>query len=1122
MSTPLKYLQHLFSHYSHLALGSAIGAIPAILASQNAADSSGGIAAVGLTNFLTGTIGSLYASWIDRSRTSSPEQLQTDIVCNSTIQIIRNLFDTPAYSQNDDFRVLGQLADKLRDDWQILKNTPSFRDTVVSLEKTNPTDWIRADNADTTTVACETANWSRLLTAVCDQHSLKITPEVLTLVATELTQHLAHEIATAYTSTNTHFQEAHLSILVHLVEESKQLSLSSADMSSTLTQLLSLLNSRLPPIAAAVAPTAEEQLTAATALSSRAQFEEAARMAEDAARIATRSGTNKIAWEAHLHAARYWCQHAIATVRSGTSRQQSANFATSNICSAKTMGAPLAKLALESALLAASTGDVEAAIAETSIVLTDATSSETDRIEAQSLQLQAYINGRRLNEALSCEKTVMTLRQQAAGEQLLLLDAAWLRTLLEADKATDVDVAAGIDRFENMVSETPETRYRILKTVVRSASREKARDPFVGTARQISILKSCYRIMEPTADAAELADIASRIAALVALAGDEHETSDFIGHTDYWVERAKDADSSNGADARWLALKAGASLAKARTAYRLATALSSTRNAERWLSCAREATDDVFGVVERSRDRIGADASLILSEAMYWRGEIQAQLGNLNEAAACFQRVRSPSAMANRGFRDQVAMSAWLREAEVLCDSGNVDDAQATLTDIKSHPAAAQHIVAGADSLGRYIEETVLPVRSWFQSDHGLRIAEMAKRRGLREAVQMQCKYLVQWYSEFYSGSHSFYSRMSSANMSTCYDFWGRGGFARVAAAIRAKPYRAIAVDAKSVEDIRRGAKVLCHYFDTVVVKWKGPLECPEALVNVFPDPAPDSDEYGDFFGGHGFIRCMGDRSSNTTVLMGSATLLPQSVGEFLAVEALPLVASGRLVVFPAPLVGCTQRAIGWCDDLLTRLFLGGVMEASHVSTSHATAKGQLDLCNVALPFIDGIGLSDLAKVLDELEDSSMSARDLASEVSGGLGNEEFTRITSLERDFRDACRELEGKMRRIRSGDGGANWNIDAMIGTATATAPGSTSIGSDANTSLLRAIGRDQKHLAPWISLFALQGLGGYLDWSCALDNCARRPTPTQYGEIRHSWIYPGFGGPWAAGSPIENDPA
>ncbi len=236
----------------------------------------------------------------------------------------------------------------------------------------------------------------------------------------------------------------------------------------------------------------------------------------------------------------------------------------------------------------------------------------------------------------------------------------------------------------------------------------------------------------------------------------------------------------------------------------------------------------------------------------------------------------------------------------------------------------------------------------------------------------------------------------------------------------------------------------------------------------------------------------------------------------------LPHDTSGRLVVFPAPLVGCTQRAIGWSDDLLTRLFLGGVMEASHVATSHAAAKGQLDFYKVALPFIDGIGLSDLAKVLDELEDSSMTARDLASEVSGGLGNEEFTRIRSLERDFRDACRELEGKMSQIKSSSGGAKWNINAIVGAAAATAPGSTSIGTDANTSLLRSIGRDQRHLAPWISLFALQGLGGYLEWSSALDNRARRPTLTPYGEIRHSWIYPGFGGPWASGSPLKNDSA
>lgn len=319
---------------------------------------------------------------------------------------------------------------------------------------------------------------------------------------------------------------------------------------------------------------------------------------------------------------------------------------------------------------------------------------------------------------------------------------------------------------------------------------------------------------------------------------------------------------------------------------------------------------------------------------------------------------------------------------------------------------------------------------------------------------------------------------------------------------------------ALNCEDIRRFARLLCPLFETVIIKWKGEIEA-DLGIRRLPDPAPDGDEFGDFFGGMGFVRCMGDRKTNTTVLLGSSNLLPEDVGVFLATEALPLIRSGRLILLPAPLVGCTQTAICWTDDMLTRHFLKGVMNVA-ASESGANRSGQksIDVTQMAIPYIDGVSLPDLAHVLEDASDSLLPLRSLVLDsLSSNLAHERWARINSVEGDFRDACCKLEEALGALRPKGGDSDWQIKTLASSANVVAPGASRIGSDPNTDVLRAVCPTDKDLAPWIPFWRLEGLGGYLDWSCDLDNRSSPATQTMFGPIRHSWIYPGTGGPSAS---------
>ena len=614
----------------------------------------------------------------------------------------------------------------------------------------------------------------------------------------------------------------------------------------------------------------------------------------------------------------------------------------------------------------------------------------------------------------------------------------------------------------------------------------------------LRLLETGYEIIKPTGDAVTLVNLAGQIAEMSALRCDTAKAELFLGYGDSWVEASKDRPINEG-QAPWFSLRAKALMVKGRTLYRLGKQLlGDGRPAERCLMEAQQALEEanVFG--RENRAKLHGNAELFLAEVSFWLGQIAVQLGLNENAANYFHQTRSPAAMTHLGFSKHVGMQAWLNEAESRCFSGQTQRAVEVISELLAAPSVPESIKSRAEEFKSHLDRNVVPVVEWFSSASAARIREMARRQGLRASIATQTKFLIDWHQRYFQGD-------GVPNLAPAYDFWGRGGFSRISAAIQAMPDSAIAVDAFNLDDVRCLARLLCPLFDTVIVKWKGAIS-PEIAISVMPDPAPDGDEFGDFFGGMGLVRCSDD------VLIGtSSNLVPDEVGEFLATEALPLIQNGRLILLPAPFVGCTQSAIGWTDDLLTRHFLKGVINGvGQDSASSSDSRHSINI-RAAIPFIDGVSLRDLAQVLDDVNDFLLPLRSMVfATLSSNIARERLAQVYSVERDFRGACRKLHEVLTATIPKQGVSNWAVKTFESYASAITPGTAQIGSDPNSDALRSVTSVDEELAPWIPFFHLQGLKGYLNWSHRLDNPSKPDAQTPFGAIHHTWLYPGTGGP------------
>lgn len=776
-----------------------------------------------------------------------------------------------------------------------------------------------------------------------------------------------------------------------------------------------------------------------------------------------------------------------------------------DLCEA--LGEPRASLLLERAMLARLRDDPARTLelASECATLAPADGALFLRAEALVAVMQACWQLDRIDEAIALADQVAEICDAIPeDEPRFVVAATWLRTRCKAGQAGDEEVRSFCDlvrasvvndelvKDEQDLDRAAPLRPRRAALIVGEVAAEFSRSQLAD--QTLLLCELGYELAATDGSPAMRCNVALQTAELAIETGDRSLVSTYVSYATSAVEESRNRISQERDAPTWQTLRANLLYAQGRIAARLGWLASSPIASNDDLVHACGWFVEAIAFANQNRAVIGGDIDDFCTEVRWWLARAKKDLNEDDEAAALFRVVRTAPAMANPSFVEAIGMEAWLMEADSLLWAGRGEEAKVVAQMLIDDGRASEEVMTKVRNIMGYLDNVVLPNKLWLRSSEANAIGDAARRRGLGEAVSEQVAPLVEWWRSWRNEENGHESELM--------DYWGRGGFARVAAALRARPHAAIAVDAASVNDIRRWARILCPLFETVVVKWKG-----EFWSGFIVAPVHESWGGPGSFGGHGYSVLLGSKVRDDWYVAASqGSLLPEAATRFLATEALDLVESGRLVVVPAPLVGCTQSSIGWTDHLLLEGLLGGVVNAIQ-TTASAPAVGRpqrvLDLARHTIPYMADISLPDLARVLDETDEWVVSLRSLLlrSLLSDDLRRENWASIAAIENEIKTACRELRDAFDRIGRAGGWAVSETDGAIAAGSTPDHGQPGLPV---TELLRSLAADRPSLGPWIPYFRLGTQGGHLDWSSPSDLLS--PGSAQPGG---SWLFPGTAG-------------
>lgn len=842
---------------------------------------------------------------------------------------------------------------------------------------------------------------------------------------------------------------------------------------------------------------AVQRLEEATSCLDSNEFATAAQKFEEAARLAHTAADASTEAHARLQAVRAWAHHFSSTRAGYQVPDDVIAVLLDHANVAESLGASLAKVATTRMLIAEIKGDM-GDVLYWADELSRASADASDQVEALIFRLQALWRLERQESALALAGDVRRWSALVDGEERLVLTATWLATLSKADQLSEVEIAQFASDVRDMLGRESISRLRA-NHVLGQLGATCARNGQTDAARAIFLL--AYEIAEPLGDRELLCQVALDIAELAVEVGDADEARVYFDRGIDWASRWPGDNSSDAAEDTAISLRAHVFVARGEGLVRLTDNGDCAQNSV-LLNEAREALVHAASFLEENHASLRGEVKVIEAHLQWLLGCVLHRLGRMAEAAEHFRQVRSPAAMAHRRFASDVGARSWLAEAQARYFAGDPITARDLTEQLLGSSCASREVATHARSFQKHLQEHVLPLVQWFDSDDARAIDELATSTTLHKTIAEQMLPLM----SLWAGERA----REEINGAILLDAWGRGGFARVAAAVRAKPHRAISVDARSVEEIRHLARLFCPLFDTVIIKWKGKLNSGEAMFLV-----PDA-RFG--VGGHGYILALGSKTAEGEfAALGWANWLPSTVAAFLSGEAYALVRAGRLVVLPAPLVGCSQSAVGWTDYLLTDCFLHGVVNAvrGHADPSKSRER-TIDLTSISIPFVDNVELADLAVMLDEIgEKRTRPLQKVLDEsiYSENLRWENWTAIRAIENDIQDAFDELGerfGELARQRGNDWNvAHWRTSFSASEGKGDAPGHEPV-----TDLLRALAPFPQGVAPWIPYWCLTKLGGNLDWSGRIDNRTVPPDESADPEIPrvfNGWLYPGTPG-WA----------
>jgi nucleoside phosphorylase len=446
-----------------------------------------------------------------------------------------------------------------------------------------------------------------------------------------------------------------------------------------------------------------------------------------------------------------------------------------------------------------------------------------------------------------------------------------LRTLLKTGRATVGDMAAYCGAALEIVDMGLGVKrvIEVTQQVAWDLRRDAAHD------QRVLLSQLRYDLATRAKERGLAGGMACETAELLAVSGaSPAETRRWLGLADSCIAQLRDEPEQAR---EWATLTALAFFTKGRIAFRFGERTTDREGAREQFTEAAATLEECDTFAATHAAAIKGDITLFLAEVRSWRGRAQFELGRPAAAATLFAQVHYDAALGNEQFARHVASSAWLAEAENLCLSGQLDAAARTIDAMVADPRAKAWWPQ-AQEFQTYLANHLRPTVDWLSSADAHAVTAAARRTSLREALATQLQPLLRWWK--------VWSPHNAAPYTELLDFWARGGFLRLVAAIRGRPHAAIAVDARTIDEIRLWARVLCPLFETVVIKWKGDLGAGLVIV-------PMDMEYGGpgAAGGHGYTVCSDDvrapDGSKWTTAVGWANPLPSEVAGFLATEAL-------------------------------------------------------------------------------------------------------------------------------------------------------------------------------------------------------------------------------------------
>ena len=737
--------------------------------------------------------------------------------------------------------------------------------------------------------------------------------------------------------------------------------------------------------------------------------------------------------------------------------------------------------------------------------------NETDNseIKAQALLIQLQANWQ-LNTpemGLILKDRVQSLAGELETEALLALSGTWLMTLRRAKRATKEDVEGYLAILQKMVAKKRESCSFLLSYIEDVASGPIENNDEYEIVKTLMLY--ALNLASNIPDSLRYVTFSLQMAVIAAEFESENEAMTYLNNSERWIDNLK----SSGDRTSWFHRKATALAMRGKIKFRLAEKASGTDHLGylRNSMAAYEELKKAVEFTEKNESEITGDFVGFCADINIQLGDAAVILGRHAEAAEYFRKGRTERIMSDVKLK-KLGISAWKKEITSLLHIGKLNEVRAQLREMINSPLVVEAVQNEAKQKIAYIDEHILPVTRWFGSPAAEDIKKVVYTNsgGLRQVIAEQVRPLLEWFGEFpaKNGVGHAYSEL--------FDIWGRGGFSRVVAAIQASPLNTISVDASNIAEIVLWARVFCPLYDVVLVSWKGPLKAGLAIV-----PMPNSGA----FGGQGYLSTSDTlEKQGWHAAVGWGNYLPREISEFLATEALPLLKSGRLVVIPASLVGCTQSDVGWTDNLFSDTLLGGVVKTAkylpdgEILGAKTLNSRLINLNTLKIPFVDNISLNDLDRILEDATEWLSPLRRLLPATLGSsrLRHEEWDSLRSDFSSINDFFSELDNRWKSLVTPKHEKfGWRKSEIISSFFAAEKQDAYPGTDFITDRLRSITDCNQDLGPWIPFWLLRGAGGQLNWTRPLDNQSRPPNefarsqgfsdPTSQG-----WLFPGDGGP------------